>query len=111
MINWRYLRERQKDDLKRESTWIGLQKLKLFFDLTSGINFYPTLRLVDNIESDYRASMSAIEDVMDKMTILGSHDLILSLHRYPGTISRAQQSWDSFRATLRRLCEMAGNVA
>ncbi len=108
VVDWRYLRERGKEDLEREAGWIGLQKLRLFVDLTSGINFYPGLRLVDNIRADYLASMAAIEDVMGKMEILRSHDLILSLHRYPENNFTPQQSWQSFETTLRQLCERAG---
>jgi len=107
VVDWRYLRERGKEDLEREDGWIGLQKLKLFIDLTSGINFYPNLRLVDNIRADYLASLAAIEDVMGKMEILRAHDLILSLHRYPENNFTRQQSWQSFETTLRQLCERA----
>ncbi len=36
VVDWRYLREREKEELERESGWIGLQGLKLLIDLTSG---------------------------------------------------------------------------
>ncbi len=105
--DWRYLREREKEELEREGRWIGLQGLKLFIDLTSGINLYLDLRLVDNLREDYLASLAAIDDVIGKMEILRAHDLILSLHRYPENNFTRVQTWQSFETTLRRLCEGA----
>jgi hypothetical protein len=81
--------------------------LKLLIDLTSGINLFPDLRLLDNIRQDYSASLAAIEDVMGKMEIFPAHDLILSLHRYPENDFTDEQAWQSFERTLRQLCERA----
>ncbi len=108
VIDWKYLSRREKKDLAREAGWIGRQKLRVLVDLTSGIDLYPDLRLVDNIPADYAASMAAIEDVMAKMEVLEARDLIVSLHRYPETNFTRQQTWKSFDATFRRLCEQAG---
>jgi hypothetical protein len=84
-----------------------LQGLKLLIDLTSGINLFPDLRLLDNLREDYLASLAAIEDVMGKMEALSAQDLILSLHRYPENNFTKEQSWQSFERTLRHLCERA----
>jgi hypothetical protein len=107
VVDWRYLRGREKDELERESGWIGRQGLKLLIDLTSGINLFPDLRLLDNIRQDYSASLAAIEHVMGKMEIFPAHDLILSLHRYPENNFTDEQAWQSFERTLRQLCERA----
>jgi hypothetical protein len=107
VIDWRYLRQREKEELQQESRWIGVQGLKLLIDLSSGINLYPDLRLIDNIKQDYLASLAAIEDVMGKMDILSAQDLILSLHRYPENNFTEEQTWQSFETTLRHLCERA----
>jgi hypothetical protein len=107
VVDWRYLRGREKDELERESGWIGRQGLKLLIDLTSGINLFPDLRLLDNIRQDYSASLAAIEDVMGKMEIFPAHDLILALHRYRENNFTDEQAWQSFERTLRQLCERA----
>ena len=107
VVDWRYLRGREKDELERESGWIGRQGLKLLIDLTSGINLFPDLRLLDNLRQDYSASLAAIEEVMGKMEIFPAHDLILSLHRYPENNFSEEQTWQSFETTLRQLCERA----
>src|SRR5208337_1589111 len=108
VVDWRYLRQREKEELQRESGWIGRQGLTLLIDLTSGINLFPDLCLVDNlVNQDYSASLAAIEDVMGKMEILHARDLILALHRYPGNNFTKEQTWQSFETTLRHLCERA----
>ena len=108
VVDWKYLSRREKKGLAQEAGWIGRQKLRVMVDLTSGINLYPDLRLVDNLPADYSASMAAIDDVMAKMGVLEARDLILSLHRYPETNFTKQQTWESLDATFRRLCEQAG---
>ena len=106
VVDWRYLRQREKGELQRESGWIGLQGLKLLIDLSSGINLFPDLCLVDNlVNQDYATSLAAIEDVMEKMEVLPTRDLILCLHRYPETIFTKEQDWEAFEATFRHLCE------
>ncbi|MCW5976869.1 MAG: hypothetical protein KIT09_02270 [Bryobacteraceae bacterium] len=108
VVDWRYLRERSEAALGREAEWIKLQGLRLIVDLTSGLNLYPDLRLIDNIESDYARSMAAIEDVLAKMQLLGARDLIVSLHRFPENNFTREQTWAAFEKTLRRVCERAG---
>jgi hypothetical protein len=107
VVDWRYLQERDTDQLKRENAWLRLQNLACLVDFTSGINLYPDLRLVDNIELDYQASLSAIEGVMTKMEVLELRDVILSLHRQPENGFTRDQTWLSFAKTLRRICEKA----
>jgi len=107
MIDWRYLHDRETDAVAREAGWIKRQSLRIVTDLTSGINLYPDLRLIDNIRQDHEASMAAVDDVLYKMAILGSRDLVLSLHRQPENNFSRQQTWDSFTSTLRRICQAA----
>ncbi len=108
VLDWRYLHDRERTSLKREAGWINRQGLRVIADAGSGLNLYPTLRLVDNIEADYRQSMAALADVMAKMHILGAHDLILSLHRHPENNFTGEQTQEGFEQTLRRLATEAG---
>lgn len=112
VVDWKYFRERTPDALKKEQQWMGLQGLKLIVDLSSGIDLFPQLRLIDNISRDYQASMAAIEDVIAKMEVLKSRDLILSLHRFPENNFTKAQSWQGFTATVHDLCGKAakGNI-
>ena len=107
MVDWKYLQVRDSSVLEIESRWITRQKIRLFFDLTSGINLYPNLRLIENDEARYSASIAAIEDVLAKMEILGSRDMVLSLHEIPELYFTSAQTWASFEKTLQRLSERA----
>jgi hypothetical protein len=80
VVDWRYVREREADALLLEGAWVGRQRLRVIVDLSSGLNLYPDLRLVDNVRDDFDASQRAIDDVLAKMTGLGASDLIVSLH-------------------------------
>jgi len=110
ILDWRYLHDREKAALQREAAWINRQGLRVLIDASSGLNLYPTLRLVDNLQADYRQSMTAIADVMVKMQIFGSHDLILSLHRYPENNFTSEQTQESFEKTLRDMTAEAGKL-
>jgi Xylose isomerase-like TIM barrel len=107
VIDWRYLHDRETEALNKEARWLKLQGLKVIVDLTSGLNLYPDLRIIDNIGSDYAASMRAIDSVLSKMQILDSRDLILSLHRVPENNFTRDETWAAFEKTLRRICEQA----
>ena len=110
VLDWRYLHDREKGVLQQEAGWMRRQGLRVFIDLSSGVNLYPTLRLVDNLAADYEESMTAIADVMAKMKILGSRDLILSLHRHPENNFNVRQTQEGFEKTLRRLAADAAGL-
>ncbi|MFH1744308.1 MAG: hypothetical protein ABIH23_35345, partial [bacterium] len=107
VVDWRYLRNRERKTLLHEAGWIGRQGLRVFIDLSSGINLYPDLRLLDNIESDYTESMAVINDVIEKMEIIGAHDLIFCLHRRPENNFTQEQTDAAFEKSLRRLSQKA----
>jgi len=110
VLDWRYVHDRERTALQREADWIKRQGLRVLVDVSSGLNLYPTLRLVDNIEADYEQSMAALADVMAKMHVLGAHDLILSLHRHPENNFTNEQTQAGFEETLRTLAAEAGKL-
>ena len=107
VVDWRYLHDREFAALNRESGWISRQGLRVVVDLSSGLNSYPTLRLVDNQTGDYAASMAIIEDVLAKMDALRARDLILSLHRAPENNFTVEQAAAVFEQTLTGLARKA----
>jgi hypothetical protein len=111
LIDWRYVAERERAALEREAGWIRQQKLRIVVDLTSGLNLFPDLRLVDNVHEDYQASMSAIDDVLAKMPLVGADDLILSLHRTPETNITDEKTWAAFENSVREICRKAAAKA
>jgi hypothetical protein len=107
IIDWSYLRSREKATLEKEAGWIRRQSLRVAADLTSGIDLYPDLRLIDNVPADYEASLAAIRDVIGKLATLGGRDLILSLHRHPENNFTAEETVAGFDAALRTISARA----
>lgn len=107
VVDWRYLHDRAPAALAAESGWLQRQGLRIAVDLSSGIDLYPTLRLIDNLPADYQVSMATIADVLAKMEILGARDLILSLHRHPENNFTDEQTDAAFEFTLKALAKEA----
>ncbi len=106
-VDWSYLHLREKAALQKEHGWLKRQGVRMVVDLSSGIDLYPTLRLIDNLHEDYTNSMGVIQDVLGKMEALGARDLILSLHRYPENNFSDEQTRAAFTATLKSLASQA----
>ena len=81
MVDWRLLAERERSVLERESGWIARQRLRVVVDLSSGLNLYPDLRPVRNIEAEHDRSMRTVSDLLAKMSLVGPRDLVLCLQR------------------------------
>ena len=103
-VDWRYLHERTPESLRAESGWLARQGLRLVVDLTSGLNLYPNLRLLNNDQSRFEESMAVIGDVVDKMAVIGSSELIVSLHQTPETNTPREVAMKLMEDTLRELC-------
>ena len=110
-VDWTYLHEREKAALQKESGWLERQSVRIIVDVSSGVNLFPTLRLVDNLPEDYAASTNAVNDVLAKMEILGARDLILTLHRDPENNFTGDQTRAAFTATLKALAGEAAKRA
>ncbi len=107
LLDWRDLHRMDPATLKGEASWITNQGLRVMVDLTSGINLYPDLRLVNNDPQEYAASLTIIEDVLSKMATIGAGDLIFALHRVPENNISPADTQASFAATIRELCGQA----
>jgi hypothetical protein len=107
VVDWRYLHDREAGALRAESGWLKRQGLRVVVDLSSGINLYPGLRLMDNLHADYEASLAMVTNVLAKMDILGARDLILTLHRFPENNFTDEQSRTALEATLKTLAGKA----
>ena len=106
-VDWRCLHDHEKAALQRESPWLQRQGVRVVVDLSSGINLYPTLRLMNNVPEDYESSLAAIRDVMDKMEALHWADLMLCLHRQPENNFTEEQGRAALTATLKTLAGWA----
>ncbi|HNQ87962.1 MAG TPA: hypothetical protein PKM73_04955 [Verrucomicrobiota bacterium] len=106
-VDWRLVHEREKAALHQEARWLQRQGVRLIVDLSSGLNLYPTLRLLDNVPADYAASLAVWDDVLTKMELVGSRDLVFSLHRDPENNLTGEQARAAFTNTLKNLAAQA----
>jgi hypothetical protein len=109
-VDWRYVHSRDRQALAVEGAWLKRQGAGVLVDVTSGLNLYPDLRLVNNDEEEYARSMKVLAEVLAKMPLLGSRDLLLSLHRTPENNFSWEQTRQSFVATLGELCAQAAKT-
>ncbi len=107
MVDWRYLGIRNRETVECEAGWIKRQGLRVVVDMTSGLNLYPDIRLVDNSDADYPASWRTIEDIVAKTKALGGQDLVIAQHRLPENNMTADRARASMEATIRRICQRA----
>ena len=107
IIDWKYLYQREMATLADESGWIKQQGLKLIVDLSSGINLFPDLRLINNDSLEYQRSIGVIKSVLDKMAVLGAEDLIICTHRSVENNFSNEQFSESLKNTIKDLCQYA----
>jgi hypothetical protein len=106
-VDWTYLLHRDADQVKRDRVWIDRQKLKVMVDFSSGLDHFPDLTLYDLLPAPYAESMAEIENVFDKMKLLGATDAIIGTHMAPELGASAGQINTSFTNGLRSLCDQA----
>ncbi|MCX5759372.1 MAG: hypothetical protein NTU83_12870, partial [Candidatus Hydrogenedentes bacterium] len=109
LLDWRYLGARDIATLKDEAGWIARQGLRVIVDLSSGIDLFPGIRLLNNDDEEYQRSLRMIDDVLAKMEAFGARELVLSLHRMPENNFAPDLANASFTATLREVCARAAN--
>jgi len=110
VVDWRYLNDRDIEALRGEAGWLKRQGVRIYIDLTSGLNIFPDLRLLKNDDVEYAKSMKTIERLLEKMTALQAKDLILSLHQDPENNFTREQSQASFTDTLKTICAKAATT-
>jgi hypothetical protein len=107
MIDWTYLRDRDKKALAEEKNYLDLQQVKVIVDISGGFNHFPDLRLVKNDPPETRRTDDAVIDVLEKMHIIGSRDLLIALGRYPETNMTREDADRSIRERLAEYSDLA----
>ena len=108
-VGWHDLLESDPRQLERERDWLERNGVRIVVDFRNGLNFYPELTLLDTYEPHFRRSVEQIDDVMNKMTLIGASDAIITLHRKPDTHWDIERTQREFVTRLRELCERAQN--
>lgn len=109
VIDWRYIEDKEEATLRNEAGWLGRQKLNITVDLTSGLNLYPDLRIVDNDEHYYEKSMARIKKIIDKLSVIGAQQLVLSSQRSIENNYTMEQFNKSLVESLQKLADYASD--
>lgn len=107
LVDWKYFKNRDKEALKEEAVWINLQKLVITIDLTPGINLYPDLRVINNVQEDYDKSLATIFSIMEKGELLGVKNIIVSHNRVPENNTSEEEAWKLSVETFKLFCARA----
>ena len=102
VVDYNYLTSKDSDFLAEESQWLSQQRVRVYVDASPSINLFPALRLVTDDPVSYNKSMWSLTCLMHKMNTLGSHDLIVSLHTFPGD-QTTNQTRNDFNTTIHYL--------
>eukprot|EP00698_Gefionella_okellyi_P002196 TRINITY_DN12025_c0_g2_i1.p1 TRINITY_DN12025_c0_g2~~TRINITY_DN12025_c0_g2_i1.p1 ORF type:complete len:1044 (+),score=219.23 TRINITY_DN12025_c0_g2_i1:346-3132(+) len=114
VFDWRLIHRAEYASLSADASALKLSGVaRLTVDLSSGIDLWPTIRLINNSDPQlYAQSMQIVSDVINKMgslaTETGLHcDVIASLHRVPENDITESQTMQLFVQTLRTLIQYA----
>jgi hypothetical protein len=106
-VDWTSLLARDRRQIERERGWLERQQARVAVDFSPGLNFYPDLTLLDTLPSRYEASAALIDDVLDKMALLGARDAVFCLHRKPENHCDDARAEARFLAGACDLCDRA----
>ena len=105
-VDWSYLRIRNEKQIMRERNWLKRQAVRIIVDFSPGLNLYPLLTLV-NTQFRYKESLHDICEVLDNMTLIGSSEAVISLHRAPEDCDEKCAN-ERFLEDVRHLAGLAG---
>ena len=110
VVDYSYLITKDEEFLAEEGQWLTQQNVTVYVDASPSIDLFPKLRLVDNSVIPFEQSLKSILRLMNKMVILGSRNLILSLHHIPEDGITPDKTLSSFNTTLHMLLDNASQL-
>ena len=110
VVDYFYLITKDEEFLTVESQWLTQQNVTVYVDASPSIDLFPKLRLVDNSVIPFEQSLKSLLRLMNKMVILGSSNLILSLHHIPEDGITPDETLSSFNTTLHMLLDNASQL-
>ena len=110
VVDYSYIIKQDAAFLNIERQWLEGQGVSVLVNAAPSIDLFPYLRLVNNSATSYKESIILLETLVTKMSVLGSTDLILSLHRVPENDFNIFQTLQSFNTTLHYLISFASDL-
>ena len=105
VIDYSYLITKDNDFLADDRQWLLQQGVSIYVDGSPSIDLFPTLRFVTDDPAAYNRTLASLTSLMYKMSIIGSHDFIVSLHGFPADETK-NQSCKDFNATIHYLSNL-----
>ena len=81
MVDWKYIRMRDRRELERERNWIDLQSLHVTVDMTQAFNWFPDLNWYSpntNNTRIVRQNDAILDEVLSKMPLIGAKDVVVA---------------------------------
>lgn len=104
MVDWKYLMARDDEDLAEQTNFLTVQQIHVLVDLSNGLNLFPDLRFIDNDPNETPRVAHKLKRLLEKMTILGAKDLVITKHMRPANMK--QEDFDEqFVAFTKAFCE------
>ena len=105
VVDYAYLITKDDVFLKEEKEWLTQQQVAVYVDASPSINLFPTLRLTKDASDLYNRTIASMKSLIQKMYALGSQNLIISLHTFPGDESK-QKIADDINSTVHYLNDL-----
>lgn len=106
-VDWTYLLARDPEQVKRDRLWLDRQKLRVVVDFTPGLNDFPDLTLMDILPINYARSVAQMDNVLDKIKLIGATNAIIGTHMPPELGATPEQINHSFARGMTNLCQRA----
>jgi hypothetical protein len=106
-VDWTYLLARDPEQLQRDRQWLDRQKLRVVVDFTPGLNDFPDLTLMGILPINYARSVAQMDNVLDKMKLIGATNAIIGTHMPPELGATPEKIDLSFARGLSSLCKRA----
>ena len=106
IVDYSYIISKDNNFLSSEREWLQQQAVKVYVDASPSINLFPGIKLTNDTPDLYNKSIQYLTSLIEKMSFLGSHDLVVSLHIFPFGQSNEDSRRD-FSTTLQSLMKNA----
>lgn len=100
-VDYRYFLNRDTRQLEAEKAWFEAKGIKIVVDFTEDITHYPGLTFVDLVPQDYQRTLSTFDDVIRKMSVIGSDQMIITTH------AAAAEKYATLCSTVNTICANA----
>ena len=94
VVDYSYIISKDDYFLTDDGNWLSQQGVRVYVDISPSINLFPTLRLVQDDETQWSRSWANVIKALRKAVGLQSRDFIVSLHSFPADQTKNKSNQD-----------------